>query len=90
MKKKLENSYDIDAIDMLDIKITYNNFILSEGEFYSNKKNKKINIKLLIKDDKTIFQMKDGKYVLENINNDDMTSEYFYSYDINDLIGEDK
>jgi hypothetical protein len=32
-----------------------------------------------------IFQMKDGRFVLE-VENDELEVEYFYSYDINDLL----
>jgi hypothetical protein len=32
-----------------------------------------------------IFQMKDGRFVLE-VENDEFEVEYFYSYDINDLL----
>jgi hypothetical protein len=64
---------------------------LYDAEFYSVKTRKVINLKTLYNGTeigrigaKQIFQMKDGKYVLEV--EDEEGVEYFYSENIQDLV----
>ena len=85
MKKNLDDNYDITVDNMLDMteKQEVNGFTLVNSEFY-NKKDKKVNKHILVRDNEQIFSMKDGIFILEV--EDDGMVEYFYSKDINDLI----
>jgi len=87
MKKELSNRYDMSVENMLDISRTDSGeFVITEGEFYSNdpKIKKPIKKKILTCDNKQIFAMVDGKFILEI--EDDGICEYFWSNNLHDLL----
>ena len=86
---ELDADYDMTVDNMVTLTGEYKGWTNKEGEFYSVNEGKFINMSVLNNDfDKQIFQMKDGRFVLEveNIESDEFEVEYFYSYDINDLL----
>ena len=87
LKKELDDNYDISVENMLDMTQEIGGFKLSEEEF-SNKKSKlvKKNILRNEEENKQIFSMKDGLFILEVEDVNEGTVEYFFSKDINDLI----
>lgn len=89
MKNVLNINYDICVENMNDINEEVGNFKLEKATFF-NKKGQEENKTVLVFDNKQIYSMKDGKFVLEvEVNNDKGGyCEYFYSDNIKDLLGE--
>lgn len=83
---ELDLEYDMTVDNMVPLTGEYKGWTNEEGEFYSPEEDV-IKMNYLLNDDCTrqIFQMKDGRFVLE-VENDEFEVEYFYSYDINDLL----
>lgn len=93
MKKDLDSNYDIMADKMVSFtpEQLREGWVLYDAEFYSVKTRKVVKIQTLNNGievgecgAKQIFQMKDGKYILEVEDEDGV--EYFYSENIEDLI----
>ena len=84
MRKELSDDYDISGNNMLDIENDISCFKVKNSEFYVPKG--KVNRKILTFDNKQIFQMNDGIFILEVEDYQEGTVEYFYSKDIYDLI----
>jgi hypothetical protein len=84
---ELDADYDMTVDNMESLTDKYNGWSNKEGEFYLISDDKFIKMPCLLNDagDKQIFKMKDGRFVLE-VENDEFEVEYFYSYDINDLL----
>ncbi len=84
MKRKLPNSYDIAVDKMVDATITQekNGFKVKQGNFF-NKSSVIVPRQILVKENKKIFFMKDGKFVLEVEQEEDVI--YFYSDNLDDL-----
>ncbi len=57
---------------------------IEDGSFAAND-GKTVIMQYLLNDNKQIFKMDDGRYVLE-VENEDGTMDYFYSEDIKDLL----
>jgi len=85
MKKELSEDYEISATNMLDIEKEISYFKIENSEFFIYPKGK-LNRKILKHDNKQIFQMKDGIFILEVEDYIKSTCEYYYSKDITDLI----
>ena len=85
MKKELSDDYDISGSNMLDIESDISYFKVKDSEFFIYPKGK-VNKKILAFDNKQIFKMNDGIFILEVEDVQDGTVEYFYSEDIYDLI----
>ena len=92
MKKELDLDYDINVVNMIPFTKSLPNseMVLHEAEFYNLKGNA---VKMMVlKNDiefgsigcKQIFQMKDGKFILEV--EDEEGVEYFFSNKIEDLL----
>ena len=87
--KRLEEDYRVIVDNMVPATDLPNNreFIIDTATFYSFKDGKYVNMNVLTnEDDKQIFSMKDGRFVVEIENMDDGSVEYYYSEDINDLL----
>lgn len=84
---ELDLDYDMTVENMEPLTDKYNGWSNEEGEFYLLSDAKLVKMPYLLNDacDKQIFKMKDGRFVLE-VENDEFEVEYFYSYDINDLL----
>ena len=86
--EELDMDYDITCDNLVDIDQEVVGFKVYEGEFYDMKLKDYVSIKTLKNgDDKTIFKTKDdGRYVLEVEDLQMGTVEYFYSFNIQDLV----
>ena len=84
---ELDVDYDMTVENMVPLTDKYIGWSNEEGEFYLLGDAKLVKMPYLLNDagDKQIFKMKDGRFVLE-VENDEFEVEYFYSYDINDLL----
>jgi len=84
---ELDSDYDMTVDNMVPLTDKYTGWSNKEGEFFSPSDDDFIKMSCLLNDtcDKQIFKMKDGRFVLE-VENDELEVEYFYSYDINDLL----
>jgi hypothetical protein len=86
--KKLSNSYEISADNMISMSESYKvkGFNIIEGEFFSEYDGDIVPVNILESDnqDKQIFSMKDGTFILEAEEDGDI--EYYYSYNIIDLL----
>lgn len=92
MKKELDLSYDVIVENMIPFTegLSQQGMNLSETTFF-NKKGKEVTMTVLRNEEepgsigcKQIFQMKDGKFILEI--EDEEGVEYFYSEKIEDLF----
>ena len=85
---ELDLDYDMTVDNMVPLTGEYKGWTNEEGEFYLLSDEKLVKMPYLLNCNKQIFQMKDGRFVLEveNIESDEFEAEYFYSYDINDLL----
>lgn len=85
---ELDLDYDMTVDNMVPLTGEYKGWTNEEGEFYLLSDEKLVKMPYLLNCNKQIFQMKDGRFVLEveNIESDEFEVEYFYSYDINDLL----
>ena len=83
---ELDSDYDMTVDNMVPLTGEYKGWTNHEGEFYSPEEDV-IKMNYLLNNDcnRHIFQMKDSRFVLE-VENDEFEVEYFYSYDINDLL----
>jgi hypothetical protein len=93
MKQELDYNYDINARNMTSFTEdqTSEGWVLSEAEFVPFDTDEEIKVTVLSNGvdvgecgAKQIFQMKDGKYILEV--EDEEGVEYFYSENIEDLL----
>lgn len=86
--EKLNDNYDLSAKNMLNITDEYvhGKWKISSSKFYTE--DGTINIKVLVTSDRQIFQMNDGKFILEIENDyyDNGSFSYYYSTNINDLL----
>lgn len=86
--KKLNDSYEISADNMISMTESHTvvGFNLIEGEFFSESDGDIVPVNILEShnQDKQIFSMKDGTFILEAEEDGDI--EYYYSYNITDLI----
>ena len=88
MKQELMLDYDITCKNLVDIDQQINGFEEEVGEFYDFDSGDTIEVKIL-KDNngRAIMKSKDdGRYVLEVEDFMEGTVEYFYSFNINDLV----
>lgn len=91
MKNELPEDYDISVENMLDMNKSQElGGFKAQGTTFYNKKGKQIPKQILRNEEesKQIFQMKDGKFILEEETFDDKGGDilYFYSDVITDLI----
>lgn len=86
--EELDMDYDITCDNLVDIDQEVVGFKVYEGEFYDMKLGDFVSIKTLKNgNDKTILKTKDdGRYVLEVEDFQTGTVEYFYSFNIQDLV----
>ena len=87
--KRLEEDYEVIVDNMVPAQDLPDNreFIVDTATFLSIKNGNSVSMNVLTnEDDKQIFAMKDGRFVLEIENFDDGSVEYYYSEDINDLL----
>lgn len=90
--KRLEEDYNVIVDNMVPVQNLQNlpnnrEFIVDTATFYSISTSKPVSMNVLTnEDDKQIFAMQDGRFVLEVENFDDGSVEYYYSEDINDLL----
>ena len=84
---ELDSDYDMSVENMVPLTGEYKGWTNEEGEFYLLSNEKLVKMPYLLNEDcdRQIFQMKDGRFVLE-VENDEFEVEYFYSHDINDLL----
>jgi hypothetical protein len=91
MKQILDENYDIDAANWVPMKSEQakNGFNLQPATFY-NKKGKEAKVDVLVFEGngKQIFQMPDGKFILEDCDRDYQGDniEYFWSENLDDLM----
>jgi hypothetical protein len=84
-KRSLEQNYSVRVENMLPIEEgEYDEWTIEDGNFDSND-GKTVIMQYLLNDNKQIFKMDDGRYVLE-VENEDGTMDYYYSEDIDDLL----
>ena len=84
-KRSLEQNYSVRVENMLPIEEgEYDEWTIEDGSFDSND-GKTVIMQYLLNDNKQIFKMDDGRYVLE-VENEDGTMYYYYSEDIDDLL----
>ena len=84
-KRTLEWNYSVRVENMLPIEEVENDeWTIEDGSFDAND-GKTVIMQYLLNDNKQIFKMDDGRYVLE-VENEDGTMDYFYSEDIKDLL----
>ena len=84
-KRSLEWDYSVRVENMLPIEEgEYDEWTIEDGNFDSNE-GKTVIMQYLLNDNKQIFKMDDGRYVLE-VENEDGTMDYYYSEDIDDLL----
>jgi hypothetical protein len=84
--KELELDYSVRVENMVPLEGEYDGWTIEDGDFYSNEGETVVMPYLLSdSDSKQIFKMDDGRFVLE-IENEDCEIDYFYSYDIEDLL----
>ena len=84
-KRSLEQNYSVRVENMLPIEEgEYDEWTIEDGSFDSND-GKTVIMQYLLNDNKQIFKMDDGRYVLE-VENEDGTLDYYYSEDIDDLL----
>lgn len=84
-KRSLEHNYSVRVENMLPIEEgEYDEWTIEDGSFDSNE-GKTVIMQYLLNDNKQIFKMDDGRYVLE-VENEDGTMDYYYSEDIDDLL----
>ncbi len=90
MKKPLPYNYDITVTNMIDMTIEQevNGFVIRDADFY-NRSGKLVKMRTLCKEGNgaEIYQMKDGKFVIEDCSRDYQGDdiEYFYSDNLADL-----
>jgi hypothetical protein len=87
--KHLEEDYKVIVDNMVPAQDLTNNreFIVDTTTFYSISTGKPVSMTVLTnEDDKQIFAMQDGRFILEIENFDDDSVSYYYSEDINDLL----
>ena len=84
---ELDLEYDMTVENMVPLTGEYKGWTNEEGEFYLLSNEKIVKMPYLLNEDcdRQIFQMKDGRFVLE-VENDECEVDFFYSYDINDLL----
>ena len=84
-KRTLEWNYSVRVENMIPIEEVENDeWTIEDGSFAAND-GKTVIMQYLLNDNKQIFKMDDGRYVLE-VENEDGTMDYFYSEDIKDLL----
>ncbi len=84
-KRTLEWNYSVRVENMLPIEEVENDeWAIEDGSFAAND-GKTVIMQYLLNDNKQIFKMDDGRYVLE-VENEDGNMDYFYSEDIKDLL----
>jgi hypothetical protein len=82
--KELEQDYSVRVENMVPLEGEYDGWTIEDGDFYSNE-GETVIMPYLLNDNKQIFKMDDGRFVLE-IENEDGDMDYFYSEDIEDLL----
>lgn len=89
MKESLNEDYDINCENMIDMKLEQatNGFRLSVGTFFNDGKEIEKNILEFGEQEKQIFAMSDGTFIMEDCpeGNQDGIINYYYSDNLDDL-----